>query len=84
MAFPREHWRCNPLERLNREVRRRTRVVGAFTDGRSALMLVAARLGHMAGTKWGLRRYLDMTRLDPPAAEPTPDLSSKPETIAAA
>ena len=43
--FPREHWRClrtnNPLERLNREIRRRTRVVGAFPDGRSALMLVA-------------------------------------------
>ena len=67
MAFPREHWRCirtnNPLERLNREVRRRTRVVGAFPDGQSALMLVAARLRHMAGTKWGLRRYLDMGRL---------------------
>jgi len=65
--FPREHWRCirtnNPLERLNREVRRRTRVVGAFPDGQSALMLVAARLRHMAGTKWGLRRYLDMARL---------------------
>jgi transposase-like protein len=67
MSFPREHWRCirtnNPLERLNREVRRRTRVVGAFPDGQSALMLVAARLRHMAGTKWGLRRYLDMARL---------------------
>jgi putative transposase len=46
-AMPPEHWRCiktnNPLERLMREVRRRTRVVGAFPDGRSALMLVAAR-----------------------------------------
>jgi len=67
MAFPREHQRCiktnNPLERLNREVRRRTRVVGAFPDGQSALMLVAARLRHIAGTRWGLRRYLDMTRL---------------------
>ncbi len=44
-AFPSEHWRSlrtnNPLERLNREIRRRTRVVGAFPDGRSALMLVA-------------------------------------------
>lgn len=71
MAFPREHWRClrtnNPLERLNREVRRRTRVVGAFPDGQSALMLVAARLRRVAGTRWGLRRYLDMTRLTEPA-----------------
>jgi len=67
MAFPREHWTRlrtnNPLERLNREIRRRTRVVGAFPDGRSALMLVAARLRHVAGTKWGTRRYLDMDRL---------------------
>ena len=66
-AFPREHWRClrtnNPLERLMREIRRRTRVVGAFPDGKSALMLVAARLRHVAGTKWGTRRYLDMNRL---------------------
>ena len=67
MAFPREHWRSqrtnNPLERLNREVRRRTRVVGAFPDGQSALMLVAARLRHVAGTRWGLRRYMDMSHL---------------------
>lgn len=66
-AFPREHWRClrtnNPLERVNREVRRRTRVVGAFPDGQSAVMLVAARLRHVAGTRWGTRRYLDMARL---------------------
>ena len=70
-AFPREHWRClrtnNPMERLNREVRRRTRVVGAFPDGQSALMLVAARLRHVAGTRWGTRRYLDMSRLREPA-----------------
>lgn len=46
-----------------REIRRRTRVVGAFPDGESALVLVAARLRHMAGTKWGTRRYLDMNRL---------------------
>ena len=56
-AFPREHWRClrtnNVLERIMREIRRRTRVVGNFPDGKSALMLVAARLRHVAGTKWG-------------------------------
>lgn len=70
--FPREHWRClrtnNPLERIMREIRRRTRVVGAFPDGQSALMLVAARLRHIAGTKWGTRRYLDMNRLKETAA----------------
>ena len=66
-ALPPEHWRClrtnNPLERLMREIRRRTRVVGAFPDGKSALMLVAARLRHVAGTRWGTKRYLQMNRL---------------------
>ncbi len=61
-AFPSTHWRQirtnNPLERIIREVRHRTRVVGAFPDGQSALMLVAARLRHIAATKWGTRRYL--------------------------
>ncbi|NOY86609.1 MAG: IS256 family transposase, partial [Deltaproteobacteria bacterium] len=65
--FPSEHWRRirtnNPLERIMREIRRRTRVVGAFPDGNSALMLVAARLRHIAGTRWGLKRYLRMERL---------------------
>jgi putative transposase len=69
MAFPREHWTRirtnNVLERLMREIRRRTRVVGNFPDGDSALMLAAARLRHVAGTRWGTRRYLDMERLGP-------------------
>ena len=54
------------LERIMKEIRRRTRVVGAFPDGKSALMLVAARLRHISGTKWGTRRYLDMDRLHQP------------------
>ncbi len=66
-AFPAAHWRKirtnNGLERIMREIRRRTRVVGAFPDGRSALMLSAARLRHVAGTKWGLKRYIDMDEL---------------------
>ena len=51
------------MERLNRKVRRKMRVVGAFPDGCSALMLVSARLRHVAGTTWGLRRYMNMARL---------------------
>ena len=43
--------------------RRRTRVVGAFPDGHSALMLCAARLRHIAGTAWGRKRYLNMELL---------------------
>ena len=63
-SFPASHWRRirtnNPLERIMREIRRRTRVVGAFPDGKSALMLAAARLRHIAGTQWGTKRYLCM------------------------
>ncbi len=66
--FPREHWRRirtnNAIERLNREIRRRTRVVGAFPDGRSALMLATARLKYVAESEWGSRRYLDVTLLE--------------------
>jgi putative transposase len=66
-AFPEEHWRRirtnNPLERLLREIRRRTRVVGAFPDGQSALNLAAARLRHVAGTAWSTKRYLNMELL---------------------
>ena len=66
--FPREHWRRirtnNAIERLNREIRGRTRVVGTFPDGRSAPMLVTARLKYVAESEWGSRRYLDVTLLD--------------------
>ena len=65
--FPEEHWRRirtnNPLERILREIRRRTRVVGAFPDGQSALNLAAARLRHIAGTAWSTKRYLNMELL---------------------
>lgn len=66
--FPMAHWRRirtnNAIERLNREIRRRTRVVGEFPDGKSALMLVTARLKYVADSEWGSRRYLDVTLLD--------------------
>ncbi|WP_270307138.1 IS256 family transposase [Bifidobacterium adolescentis] len=54
----------NMIERLNREIRRRTRVVGSFPDGNSALMLVCARIGYVTDNEWSTRRYLDMSRLD--------------------
>lgn len=67
-AFPETHWRRirtnNPLERMMREIRRRTRVVGAFPDGQAALMLAAARLRYLAGTHWGAKRYLCMDELN--------------------
>lgn len=66
-GYPSTHWRQirtnNPLERIIREIRRRTRVVGVFPDGKSALMLVPARLRHIASTNCGKRRYLVMETL---------------------
>ena len=71
--FPTEHWTKirtnNAIERLNREIRRRTRVVGAFPDGNSALMLVCARLRHVVGTQWGSKKYMNMKHLEAMEAE---------------
>jgi transposase-like protein len=68
MDFPYEHWSRirtnNTIERINREIKRRTKVVGTFPDGNSALMLVCARLRHVAGTQWGSKRYMNMKRLE--------------------
>lgn len=52
------------LERLNREIRRRTRVVGTFPDGESALMLVCARLRHVTGAQWGVKRCMSTKSLE--------------------
>jgi len=65
--FPVEHWKRirtnNSLERIMKEIRRRTRVIGSFPDGESALMLVSARLRHIASSKWSERKYLNMELL---------------------
>jgi len=66
--FPSEHWTRirtnNVIERLNREIRRRTKVVGAFPDGNSALMLVCARLRHVVSSQWGNKKYMNMEHLE--------------------
>ena len=68
MDFPTQHWMKirtnNVIERMNREIRRRTRVVGTFPDGKSALMLVCARLRYVSGKDWGSKRYLSMKYLE--------------------
>jgi len=55
-VFPSERWTLirtnNVIKRMNREIRRRARVVGSSPDGNSAIMLVCVRLRHMAGTQW--------------------------------
>lgn len=73
MNFPREYWlrirTNNPIERIMREIRRRTRVVGCFPDGKSALMLVAARLRHIQSTRWSSKMYLNPKRMEEATAE---------------
>lgn len=67
MDYPTEHWNRirtnNTIERVNREIKRRTKAIGAFPDGQSALMLVCARLRHVAASNWGAKRYLNMEHL---------------------
>ena len=67
MGFPSQYWTRihtnNTLEWLNREIKRRTRAIGAFLDGNRALMLVCARLCHVAGSDWGAKRYMNMDHL---------------------
>ena len=66
-GFPDIYWQKirtnNPLERIMKEIRRRTRVVGAFPDGQSCLNLAAARLRHIAGTTWSAKCYMNMRPL---------------------
>ncbi len=77
MDFPTQHWTRirtnNTIERLNREIKRRTKAIGAFPDGQSALMLVCARLRHVAGTVWGTRCYMNMDHLNHLADDPLSD-----------
>lgn len=67
MQFPSQHWTKirtnNTIERVNREIKRRTKAIGAFPDGQSALMLVCARLRHVAASAWGAKKYLNMQHL---------------------
>lgn len=66
--FPPEHKRRirtnNGIERINREIRRRARVVGTFPDDNSPLRLATARLKYTVEREWGKRRYLEMSKLE--------------------
>ena len=62
------------LTACNRQIRRRTRVVGTFPDGNSALMLVCARLRHVAGSSMGYMKCMNMKHLE--------NIASTPDSIA--
>ena len=67
MDYPAQHWNkiktTNLIERVNREIKRRTRAIGAFPDSQSTLMLVCTRLRYIAGSDWGAKRHLNMRYL---------------------
>lgn len=78
MDFPTQHWTRirtnNAIERLNREIKRRTKAIGAFPDGNSAFMLVCSRLCHVAATSWVARRYMNIDHLFKPEEDLLSDI----------
>jgi transposase-like protein len=83
LAFPPEHWRqiwsTNPLERLNKEVKRRSAVVGSFPTEGAVIRLTGAILSEQHDEWQAGRRYFSvesLAKLAPTAPEPLPELAA--------